>query len=289
MRIGTWILSALLLTPALGCASLTDFHYEQTQRSRARAAWRDHGGHCKNSAYSRDYEAGWKDGFYDVATGGKGCPPVVAPCAYWKPSQILEDRDQARNAYYNGFQDGVACALRYPQTHYLKLWTSCECPGLECQQPCSGASDCGCKHCSTPRFTFEGGEGLSEFTPGIVPLPSSIEDAPTGSSDAKSDTAGEEQAKAAAVTPAPATEPTEQPIEEIATPPAGATNVPSDGDASSLTTDSKFRVVEAQPLNLDRLKIKPTIIATSWNESDEEFGGMVEQSEPATSSTPLKP
>lgn len=296
MRIGTWILSALLLTPAVGCASLTDFHYEQTQRSRARAAWRDHGGHCKNSAYSRDYEAGWKDGFYDVATGGKGCPPVVAPCAYWKPSQILEDRDQARNAYYNGFQDGVACALRYPQTHYLRLWSSCECPGLECQQPCSGTQDCGCNRCSLPRFSFEGGEGLSEFTPSMIPLPSAIEDSATSSGDANSDITGEAEANAPAnsadLIPAPApeaTEPSTKAIEAIDTPPAGTTNIPADGGASSITSDGKFRVVEAQPLNLERLKIKPTIITTSWNEPEEEFGGMVEQSEPSTASPPRKP
>lgn len=292
MRIGTWILSALLLTPALGCASLTDFHYEQTQRSRARAAWRDHGGHCKNSAYSRDYEAGWKDGFYDVATGGKGCPPVVAPCAYWKPSQILEDRDQARNAYYNGFQDGVACALRYPQTHYLKLWTSCECPGLECQQPCSGTLDCGCNHCSTPRFSFEGGEGLSEFAPALMPLPTAIEDASASNVEAAPAISPEGKANTPAnssAEPAPSTDAPKQAVEQIATPPAGAANAPADGDAATGTINGKFRVVEAQPLNLDRLKIKPTIITTSWDDSDEEFGGMVEQSEPATSSNPLKP
>lgn len=293
MRAGTWILSVLLLTSALGCASLTDFHYEQTQRSRARAAWRDHGGHCKNSAYQHDYEAGWKDGFYDVATGGKGCPPVVAPCAYWKPSQILEDRDQARNAYYNGFQDGVACALRYPQTHYLKLWSSCECPGLECQQPCSGTPDCGCNHCSSPRFSFEGGEGLSEFAPTVIPLPTAFEDAPSGDTEVKPAVGAEGQANAPAESPAVESAPPSgaagQAVEQIATPPAGPVNIPAESDASSVTTDGKFRVVEAQPLNLDRLKIKPTIIATSWNQPEEEFGGMVEQSEPATTSPLQKP
>ena len=83
-----WMLAAWMLMPLLGCASLTDYKYEKTQRSRARSAWRDHGSNCKPNCYGKDYQKGWKDGFYDVATGGKGCPPVVAPVTYWKPSQI---------------------------------------------------------------------------------------------------------------------------------------------------------------------------------------------------------
>ncbi len=150
-----WMLTAWMLVPLLGCASLTDYKYEQTQRSRARSAWRDHGSNCEPNCYGKDYQKGWKDGFYDVATGGKGCPPVVAPVTYWKPSQILEDHDRARNTYYSGFQDGVACALRYPQTHYLKLWTSCECPGPMCEKQCCPTNGCMTGGCMT------GGCGLA--------------------------------------------------------------------------------------------------------------------------------
>jgi hypothetical protein len=142
MRLRGWILLTWVLVPLAGCASLTDFQYEQTQRSRARAAWHEHGVATMPSAYAHDYRTGWKDGFYDVVTGGKGCPPVVAPCHYWKPSQILEDRDQARHAYYSGFQDGVAAALQYPQTHYLPLWSSCECPLPVCENRCCPTTTC---------------------------------------------------------------------------------------------------------------------------------------------------
>ncbi len=74
MTVRKWLLSALLLAPLAGCSSLSDFHYEQTQHARARAAWRSHG--CAPNCYAKDYEAGWKDGFYDIATGGKGLPTV---------------------------------------------------------------------------------------------------------------------------------------------------------------------------------------------------------------------
>ena len=142
MRLTGWILAALTLVPLAGCASLTDFHYEQTQRCRARGAWYEHGAATMPTAYGHDYRAGWKDGFYDVATGGKGCPPVVAPCRYWHPAQTIDHCDGARHAYYSGFQDGVAAALQYPDTHYLKLWSSCECPLPVCENRCCPAPAC---------------------------------------------------------------------------------------------------------------------------------------------------
>jgi len=187
-----------LVLPFTGCASLTDFQYEQTQRSRARTAWRDHGKGFSIAGYSKDYECGWKDGFYDVATGGKGCPPVVAPCKYWKPSQILEDCDRARNAYYNGFQDGVACALRYPQTHYLKLWTSCECPGPKCDKQCGPACGCyGSLEASIDMMVGGMGYSESELQPiesdGMIVVPRS--DPASGLTDS-SEVTGEAMSKA---------------------------------------------------------------------------------------------
>jgi hypothetical protein len=153
------VLIACLLVGSSGCASLTDHHYEKTQRARAREAWRQHGSRCRNPACEKDYAAGWKDGFYDIATGGKGCPPVVAPCKYWSPDQILVDCDSRRLAYYDGFQDGVACSLQYPQTHYLKLWSSCECPLPICENQCG---PCQTANSTSAGIIHEDGEFLIE-------------------------------------------------------------------------------------------------------------------------------
>lgn len=156
------LLVACLLVAVGGCATLTDHHYEKTQRARAREAWRQHGSKCHNQVCEKDYAAGWKDGFYDIATGGKGCPPVVAPCKYWSPSQILEDCDSRRLAYYDGFQDGVACSLQYPQTHYLKLWSSCECPLPNCETRCAPCAPCAPALPAPCGVVFEGAEFLIE-------------------------------------------------------------------------------------------------------------------------------
>jgi len=166
------LLAACVLVGVGGCASLNDHCYEKTQRARAREAWRQHGAPCKDQTCAKDYAAGWKDGFYDVATGGKGCPPVVAPSCYWKPSQILEHCDSKRLAYYDGFQDGVACALRYPQTHYLKLWSSCECPLPACENQCAPGVPCNNANCGV---VSEGAEFLIEDTQPYTAKPVPVE------------------------------------------------------------------------------------------------------------------
>lgn len=175
-----WTLNLLvvcMLVGASGCSALNDHHYEKTQRARAREAWRHHGAKCHNQLCERDYAAGWKDGFYDVATGGKGCPPVVAPCKYWAPSQILDDCDSRRLAYYDGFQDGVACSLQYPQTHYLKLWSSCECPLPACENRCAPCAPCAPCTSSLPEpcgVVYEGAEFLIEDSKhSVAPIPAS--------------------------------------------------------------------------------------------------------------------
>ncbi len=163
------LLAFWLVTPFAGCASLNDAHYEHTQKARARAAWRCVPDRAKQHCYPKDYEQGWKDGFYDVATGGKGCPPVVAPQKYWRPEQVLESCDNERHAYYDGFQDGAACALRYPDTHYLKLWTSCECPLPRCEYQCAPGVNCPTGACGFTAFPDAILEG--EFTPIAGPIP----------------------------------------------------------------------------------------------------------------------
>lgn len=143
MRVTTFLLAGWLVIPMVGCANLHDVRYELSQKSRTLSAWRSFPDCAKdNQNYPKDYERGWKDGFYDVTTGGTGCPPVVAPRCYWEPSQILDHCDNRRNAYYSGFQDGAAHASQFPDTHHLRPWGSCDCPLPTCQVCPEGA--CGC-------------------------------------------------------------------------------------------------------------------------------------------------
>ncbi len=236
MRSMKWIFVGLLSLPLSGCASMSDFHYEHTQRSRAKTAWRDHGSNCKPADFASDYKSGWQDGFYDIATGGKGCPPVVAPCCYWDPSQILEDCDRRRQAYYSGFQDGVACGLRYPQTHYLRLWSSCECPLPTCANQCGQTTACPCGSSGLNSFGSEQLIEANTFSEpsSVEPLPMPIDTdlaAPTASLPA----------------PSPSTESDQTisvPTDEQATPVGSGAATPSPTDDLAPPADNPVNEVQ---------------------------------------------
>ena len=142
MRVTLLLLAGWIFVPMLGCASLQDVQYDLSQRSRVRSEWRSLPDRAKQSNSPIDYQRGWKDGFYEVTTGGSSCPPVVAPHHYWRPRQVINLCDSRRNAYYSGFQDGAAHASRFPDTHHLRAWGSCDCPLPSCQN-CPDSS-CGC-------------------------------------------------------------------------------------------------------------------------------------------------
>lgn len=114
-------MACLAALSLMGCATLQDFNYECTQKWRTECAWLEYWW-CRPAWTGSDYKKGWQAGYLDVITGGDGCPPLVAPHEYWRPSQILEDCDQGRHDWYVGFQDGAMMAKQLPDTHYVKLW-----------------------------------------------------------------------------------------------------------------------------------------------------------------------
>ncbi|MCA9078657.1 MAG: hypothetical protein KDA93_26765 [Planctomycetaceae bacterium] len=174
------------LGPIVGCASLEDCKYESCQKLRAWSAYQDYKVTC-NSPDSLSYACGWKSGFYDVATGGNGCPPITSPAQYWKPSQILDRCDVDRKHWYLGFQDGAAYASQMPDTHYLKLWTPpCEtCGGQKCScQPLN----CPTGSCQPPVCANEPGIiEIEDYYP-VGPAPTDAF-APTPSDDFSSEPA----------------------------------------------------------------------------------------------------
>jgi hypothetical protein len=130
--------SALALLLALtGCTALSDCKYEVGQKIRTKQAWHEFNS-CHDRYFTADYSGGWKAGFYDVATGGEGCPPVIAPRKYWKPPVLVEYDPTRRDDWYCGFQDGAAYAKTQPDHHYLKVFLpprkSCPVQNASCPQ-----------------------------------------------------------------------------------------------------------------------------------------------------------
>lgn len=189
-----WLTGLLLMT---GCATLSDYHYEHTQLQRARKNYRQ-SGRAECSRYPKDYKQGWLDGFYEVATGGPTCPPAIAPPEYWKPDRILDDCDNRRHAYYSGWQDGAACASKYPDTHYLKIYESCECPFPRCACANCGNPSCSCGGACSADGGMACHPGAIEADREIMmmpipdeSIPAPIEDSKTGVPDAPAAPAAE--------------------------------------------------------------------------------------------------
>ncbi len=114
---GRWRSFALFLSLS-GCTALSDCKYEMGQKIRTGQAWHEFDG-CNEQCFTSDYRDGWKQGYYDVLTGGDGRPPVVPPKKYWKPPVFTEHDPSRQNHWFTGYQDGASCAKTQPDFHYL--------------------------------------------------------------------------------------------------------------------------------------------------------------------------
>jgi hypothetical protein len=102
-------LSFLLAVCLCGCATVQDYHYCFTQHYRADAAWRSYYGTVLHGC-SRDYQDGWKRGYFDVSMGQCEDPPPVPPKRYWNASYQSLEGQAAIADWYSGWQDGAAAA-----------------------------------------------------------------------------------------------------------------------------------------------------------------------------------
>lgn len=124
---GRWCGLALFLSMT-GCTAISDTKYELGQKIRTGQAWHEFDG-CNEQSFTSDYKSGWKAGYYDVATGSDGRPPVIPPKNYWKPPVFFEHDPSLCNDWYCGYQDGAACAKCQPDYHYLPTFM----PNSHCQ------------------------------------------------------------------------------------------------------------------------------------------------------------
>ena len=93
-----------------GCAAIEDYHYAWVNHRRAALAW-----HHTSTVHDRvdasaHFTAGWKQGYYDVCTGGSGAPPALPPKKYWSPHYQGMDGQAAIEDWFAGYQDGATTA-----------------------------------------------------------------------------------------------------------------------------------------------------------------------------------
>jgi hypothetical protein len=76
----------------------------------AARAWLCRKGEFASHCYPADLEAGFRQGYEDVAAGGSGCLPAVCPQSYWGWQYQSADGQARMNAWFEGYPLGVQAA-----------------------------------------------------------------------------------------------------------------------------------------------------------------------------------
>lgn len=76
----------------------------------AARAWHENKDCFKNRRHRGDFENGFMQGYIDVANGGNGCVPAVAPASYLSWRYQSADGQNAINAWFAGYPLGAQAA-----------------------------------------------------------------------------------------------------------------------------------------------------------------------------------
>jgi hypothetical protein len=134
--IGSLLMAAAVI-PSTGCSfwsgiqrnlsrqeGLNDFMVSYRNSAWAARAWHcsreSFGDHC----YLSDLEAGFRQGYEDVAAGGTGCLPLIAPQSYWGWQYQSADGQNRMNAWFEGYPLGVKAAEQDGIAHWGAVGTS---------------------------------------------------------------------------------------------------------------------------------------------------------------------
>jgi hypothetical protein len=90
--------------------SLDEFMVNYRNRAWAARAWLCSKDKFANHCYLSDLEAGFRQGYEDVAAGGSGCLPTVCPRSYWGWQYQSADGQARMNAWFEGYPLGVQAA-----------------------------------------------------------------------------------------------------------------------------------------------------------------------------------
>lgn len=100
---------------------IDDFMLGYRNRAMAEKAW-----HCRRHAicdqrYAKEFKDGFIQGYINVASGGNGCTPVIAPSNYWGWRYQSAGGHQAINAWFQGFPQGAKAAEEDGVGHWQSM------------------------------------------------------------------------------------------------------------------------------------------------------------------------
>lgn len=106
---------AICTLAGAGCAQFQEYANENIIASRnkkmALEAWRSvENAYPIGKPYRKHFKDGFIDGYYDVASGGDGCPPVLPPPKYWEACYQSPEGHEKIRMWFNGFSEGVMVA-----------------------------------------------------------------------------------------------------------------------------------------------------------------------------------
>jgi hypothetical protein len=99
----------ILTTGCVSTASLQDWNYTRTNKSRAARAWKAAYSPSQRTIHGCDFEAGFKAGFVAAATAN--CQvPAVPPPKYWSAKYQCSEGQVFIQNWFRGYQCGLASA-----------------------------------------------------------------------------------------------------------------------------------------------------------------------------------
>lgn len=114
LLISTWCACCALA----GCEAIAnqmhehveDFKFHVSHKRLADDAWASVEHICGDHPHADDFEDGYKEGYYDRASGFRGCPPPVPPKKYWSVHYQGPEGAEQIFAWFEGYRVGVMAA-----------------------------------------------------------------------------------------------------------------------------------------------------------------------------------
>lgn len=103
---------------------IDDFMVGHRQKVLAARAWHRQKACMKNHCHLDEVKRGFMDAYMEVADGGNGCVPAVAPRDYWGWRYQSTDGSAAVNSWFEGYPLGVKAAEQDGVGHHNHIQTS---------------------------------------------------------------------------------------------------------------------------------------------------------------------
>ena len=135
-----WSLMGLILPVILmtGCAELQEAKINLRNHYLSKEAWNDLREEYCSMNFEKDFGRGFREGYFEVASGGNGCPPVLPPQRYWSVRYMSTEGRERTEAWFSGYRYGAMVAEQDGVGIYMELPSSLPIPERDKDRPQHG-------------------------------------------------------------------------------------------------------------------------------------------------------